>query len=681
MKILLSLLFTGSFLNLMAATPEDTLKNARVAAPAQVVCGANNRIWTDGEVLGTYHADDRVNITTKIIENRIYIQRGGFIEDNAALLIHIKNSVLTGDVDALQKACVNGVDPSTYSNGYLKPATDGIMCNGKFIKKDVLVATYYADGTRARWFNYSRLIDGRMRINWNLEGTPIDPGQLGTGFFTSILRGDNGSEFNLGFRLSEEEVRSCFWNQVPKPSTAMCGENPVVQGTSNITKTSLNYTYSGNTGSNFTWRIRSGNNVVRTGTTTPSNGNGRIDYNELGAGSYTLEIEAITCKSLTSFTSFRVSDVVAPCASGPTITNIRNINTTGLTVDFNGTNIPNISWEIKQGGALKASGKTNNSSNSANLAYTFLPNGDYSLEIKGGDCTSGVSSQNFKIDVADTRPNCPAGPTLYTIYNPSETSLRFDFHGQDIYSIVWRVRSGRKGAGGSVAREGNVTPQSSSPTITYNSLNTGVYTLEIEGGNCKSVGEMQAREFGVNVALPIYISNFAAKPAKTGIELSWNVVSEKNGEGFEILRLDNKLKTTEVIGKVALTEQRTGTYKFLDESPVTGTNYYQLKQIDTDGSFIKSSVISAKFNQIYEAAIAPNPAVDYINVQFDSRISGTSTIEIYNIAGIKLATLPMNVKEGKNTHRINVGKLADGYYVVKVLNDDKGVNLRFVKNN
>ena len=692
MKILLKLFGAASFVSLIAATPtmattaEDSLGAARVAAPAQVVCGANNRIWTDGEILGSYHADSRVKLATKIIENRIYMTMGGVVEDNTALLLHMTGSILTGDVDALMKACVNGVDPSTFTNGYLKPATpQGTPCNGKIIPKDFLIATYIGDD-RVNWFNYSRIIDGRLRMNWNKQGDPISLDQLGTGFFTSIIRGDNGSDFNpaLGFKLNAEEIQSCFWNQVPKPSTMQCSENPVVQGTSNVTKTSLNFSYSGNTGSNFTWRIRSNNNVVRSGTATPNNGNGNIGFDQLGTGNYTLEIEAITCKSLTSFTSFSITDAVLPCGSGPSITDVKNINTTSLTVDFSGSiSIPNISWVIKSGAEVKASGKTAGLSipNTANISYGYLPNGSYTLEIQGGDCTSGVSSRNFQINVADNRPNCQAGPVLYTIYSPSETGLRFDFYGEEVYGIDWRIRSGRKGAGGAVVRQGSIAPQSSQLTLSYSPIQTGVYTLEIEGGSCKSVGTLQAREFGVNTSLPIYISDFEAKTIKKGIELSWNVVSEKGGEGFEILRLDDKLKTTEIVGKLPLTEQRVGLYKFLDESPVSGTNYYQLKQIDSDGSFTKSKVISAKFENIYEALIAPNPARDYIDVQFDSRISGPSVVEIYNIAGIKIAVSQMNVKEGKNTHRINVGKMADGYYVVKVLNEDKGVNLRFIKNN
>ncbi|MCF0059768.1 T9SS type A sorting domain-containing protein [Dyadobacter sp. CY356] len=678
MKLLQKLFYVCAFFALVAATPYDSLKATRVAA-VKVSCGG--RIWEDGELLGRDNGD---RIWVLIVENRIYIKKEntpGRAHDNTDVLFNLDTrefAIGTPKADIV-KTCVNKADPSTYTLGYLGQQVGNVIpCNNKPISDKLYLGVYTGDdGIRS--FQYARIINGRLRVN--LQREDFNPGKFDDLSFNLILTtiaGNGGVQNpNMGFTLNVEEIKNCFWPEEPKSATLVedkpaCTSGPTLQSITNVTKTSLRFAFAGTSIPNVTWRIKSNGAEVRSGTTGALSNATTADltFASLDMGNYTLEIEGGDCTSSVTSQAFTVT---APaCSGGPTISSVTNITSNGLNVNFAGTGITSLTWAIKNvGGTTLASGKTGTlTSNTAALVFSNIVNGTYTLQIQGGDCVSSVSSQSFDINA-----NCNRGPVVTEIGAITNSSLNFLFDGDGVYVINWKIMKGSD-----LITESSVSPQSNRPTINYTNLPDGNYQLQIQGGSCNSATSSKA--FALNVPLPIEVSNFAATPVSKGVNLSWKVLSEKNGEGFEIIRFnDSKLNASQTIGKLALTEQKIGDYNFLDENPEPGINYYQLKQIDYDGTFTKSRIISAKFDLLSEAFVSPNPAVDFVNVQFTSQTAGNSGIELYNMAGMKLSTSTINVTPGQNTYRINVGKLGQGYYFVKVLHGDQNAPLRFVKVN
>ena len=487
---------------------------------------------------------------------------------------------------------------------------------------------------------------------------------------------------DLGFSFSSLELKSCFWDSEPKypeqdPNNA-CQGGPTLQGIDNVTQTGLQFSFNGTAIPNVKWRIKQNNNEVRNGVTVQLNGSTTVNltFSSLDPGSYILEVEGGDCTSTTSLLPFVVNPpvVVKPnCAGGPSITDITDITPRTMTVNFAGTNLRVFSWKIKSGTDVMAYGNTGTlTSNSASLVHNYLSNSTYTLEIQPEDCIASAVTRDYIVSAIDNRATCYRGPDLKEILGSSETGVSFRFDGEGIYGIDWKIMQGSN-----IIRQNMVAPQNNSPVIAFPTLPDGQYRLQIEGGNCKS--GITNLSFAVNQPLPIQIAGFKGSVIEQGVELTWSVVSEKNGKGFEILRYDDKVKTSEVIGNISLTDQRTGTYRFIDESPLLGVNYYQLRQIDLDGTSIKSNIISVNPGLITGTILAPNPATEYVNVQFSSRISGSSDVEIYNISGIKVSASKININEGKNNHQINIGKLNEGSYFIKVSSAGQVSNLRFIK--
>ncbi|TDE15362.1 T9SS type A sorting domain-containing protein [Dyadobacter psychrotolerans] len=671
--------------------PFKIVESTMTAAEAEkVYCGG--QYWTDGQSLG-YNNDGP--LTVAIIQHRIYVKIGGNVTNNRYHVLHAVNSpypLSNPNSDPLLKRCVNDQDPSTFTNGYLGPLENGVIkCNNKPITDNLLLGTFRG-GDNVNTLQIARIDNGFLRIAaWRQDGREYNPFGYNSGLMEAIINRENNSFLNpsLGYTLSMDEIKSCFWDNLPNypevdPNTPApnCASGPTLTGISNVSKTGLTFDFSGTGISTIKWRIlKNGTPLGNVNTTGDLSGTTsvNISFSSVEAGNYTLEIQGNNCVSTASLLAFTVTEpviVIPACQNGPGIAAIRDISATGVTVDFTGSNLHIFSWRILTGTYPVASGKTGYlNSTSAPLTFNFLPNGTYTFELTADDCiATNTVVQNFTVSGPDNRPACPRGPTLDAILGSSPAGLSFRFDGEEIYTIDWKVMQGS-----TMLRQNRVSPGSNSPAIQFETLPSGSYSFQIEGGNCKSTPS--ATSFTVGV-LPIYISEFKGSVVEAGVELSWNVVSEKNGEGFEILRYEENMKNAEVIGKVSLTDVGIGKYKFVDESPLLGINYYQLKQLDADGTFVKSKIISVNPGLISGTIVAPNPASDYVNILFSSRNAGLSNVEIYNVSGIKVSTSQIKITEGKNSHRINVGKLNEGNYFMKVsTSTGEAAKLKFVKAN
>src|SRR5690606_29687064 len=102
--------------------------------------------------------------------------------------------------------------------------------------------------------------------------------------------------------------------------------------------------------------------------------------------------------------------------------------------------------------------------------------------------------------------------------------------------------------------------------------------------------------------------------------LSWSTLSESNNRGFEIQKsIDGKeFKSIAFINSKAENGNSSSvlTYSYIDNTAVSGTNYYRLNQIDLDG---KSQLheIKAVDLELSKPVIEvyPNPATSYVKIK------------------------------------------------------------------
>lgn len=168
--------------------------------------------------------------------------------------------------------------------------------------------------------------------------------------------------------------------------------------------------------------------------------------------------------------------------------------------------------------------------------------------------------------------------------------------------------------------------------------------------------------------LPIELSDFHANCSDGGTHLFWTTLSEKQHHGFEVQRMDNTTDTWESItfiagaGNSATTTQ----YRYEDTKASRGNTYYRLKEVANNGTVTYSKAISAHCSQeeLHTFTLFPNPAGNVLNITTTDETA--TMIEIYDVLGRRVLLQEIAPK-------IDISKLANGHYFVKIGNKTKAL--------
>jgi len=173
--------------------------------------------------------------------------------------------------------------------------------------------------------------------------------------------------------------------------------------------------------------------------------------------------------------------------------------------------------------------------------------------------------------------------------------------------------------------------------------------------------------------LPVNMINFSGYKNGTKNTLNWTVASETNNAGFDVQRSTDGVNYTSIgfvnsqVGGYTSEEQH---YSFDDANPSGKKQYYRLNQKDIDGHSKLSSVVMItrdKPTVLGIGGLFPNPASTLVNVIIDAPQRDKITIVVSDMAGKTVIQQQANVDLGSNTVPVNVAKLSNGSYLVKLL--------------
>jgi len=210
-------------------------------------------------------------------------------------------------------------------------------------------------------------------------------------------------------------------------------------------------------------------------------------------------------------------------------------------------------------------------------------------------------------------------------------------------------------------------------TLTF--TETGAYHVKVKNSIAK---QLYLFSDTINVTvLPVDLIAFTASVQQTTALLNWKTVNEINNNYFDIERSpDAKAFYTIGVAKGS-GNANAGNYTFIDKSPLKGINYYRLKQVDKDGKFSYSNIISVEFannNSLF--TITPNPANTTINISIPASNTAGQII-IYNINGAKVISEKLNANI--SLKQLNISRLAIGSYIITLIQDGKKQTLKFIK--
>jgi len=177
-------------------------------------------------------------------------------------------------------------------------------------------------------------------------------------------------------------------------------------------------------------------------------------------------------------------------------------------------------------------------------------------------------------------------------------------------------------------------------------------------------------------ALGLHLLDFGADKvtgvSKPQVLVSWKVENEANYTTFYVQRSTDGGLTFQSIG--SLQSDGSGTYSFVDKSPVLTQDQYRLQLSDADNNLTYSKIIIVEYaalsnSNLFTISLYPNPAHDVVNMTIAGptvATTGSYTITITNSSG----TVVKTATSAQPTWQNNISDLLPGTYFIQVLDNN-----------
>lgn len=211
--------------------------------------------------------------------------------------------------------------------------------------------------------------------------------------------------------------------------------------------------------------------------------------------------------------------------------------------------------------------------------------------------------------------------------------------------------------------EGTWGSYSSSATHKNNEFFAGIGILDVPNG----------------LPLPVELVSFTARKQQQATALNWETASELDNEKFQVERSTNGMDFR-VIGEVMGhgTTHLPQNYNFLDRSPAAGINYYRLKQIDFDGQFEYSKVVSVEFSGVKgHTQVFPAYVDQLLQVRFPEATTEAGTFRFFDVNG--RVTKIVEFGPGTIDLKIHATDLQPGIHILYVQNGHALESFKLVK--
>ena len=165
-------------------------------------------------------------------------------------------------------------------------------------------------------------------------------------------------------------------------------------------------------------------------------------------------------------------------------------------------------------------------------------------------------------------------------------------------------------------------------------------------------------------SLPASLSSFKATLIAQLVDLNWTALNEINLATYNVEWSSDAINYTTigiVAAKGSVSNVQSLQYNFQHKN-FAQNNFYRLKMIDNNGAYQYSSVIPVSITKSRSLQVFPNPAKDYINIQFDKPVNTFIEITIIDATGKQL----LQEKFATDKYQLNIKKFASGLYTLQV---------------
>ncbi|HFB99846.1 MAG TPA: T9SS type A sorting domain-containing protein [Phaeodactylibacter sp.] len=325
------------------------------------------------------------------------------------------------------------------------------------------------------------------------------------------------------------------------------------------------------------------------------------------------------------------------------------------------------SWDFDEDGVTDCQGQ--------NCSFTYTNTGTYtiSLTVDNGSCAvttnTTVTILAFVNNIAD--PCTCSDPLNYS--TATGISYIHDYiHIRSGAGQTWTTSNYPLGSiydqSGNSLPVGTVIPEVSS----------GEYYLDIwfESGVGYDVNLVNNFFMTLNIGteeacicsspLPIELVSFDASVHEEGITLKWVTASEENNRFFEVERSFDGVRFDFVGAMESQGNSNTyQSYSLVDKNKIAGNTYYRLKQIDIDGAYTYSNIVSVHVDsKAIIATVIPNPIRDRAIVKFGNELPERTRLELLSVTGQVIQSAYIT----GTSQEINLQGLQKGVYFLRIKN-------------
>jgi predicted esterase len=190
----------------------------------------------------------------------------------------------------------------------------------------------------------------------------------------------------------------------------------------------------------------------------------------------------------------------------------------------------------------------------------------------------------------------------------------------------------------------------------------------------------------ISQPLPVSLTNYSATPAPDdgSVTIAWSTAVEQNNRYF-ILQRSAGGQAFDSLGTIVPESPNSASprsYSYIDRSPLRGSNFYRLTQVDQDGKPTFYGVLEVNIDpggKKEAFGISPNPCTDHITVRCSNSAAGQLGIECIDTKGLVIHRWTAAKGPGEWSGDFAVGDLAPGQYFIRLtLNNSREVQ-SFIK--
>jgi len=221
-------------------------------------------------------------------------------------------------------------------------------------------------------------------------------------------------------------------------------------------------------------------------------------------------------------------------------------------------------------------------------------------------------------------------------------------------------------------------------TVTFNQSgfsSFNFYYVLLDAAGVQSIDPNYNVSWGSSV-LAVNLLSFTAEQQGEAVLLKWSTAAGSINDKFTVERsVDSRnwavLKTIAGTGSAGTRQD----YSYTDNSPLSGSNYYRIKQVDKNGNNVYSETRLLKFGENWIISLSPNPVTAGTEVRLHSN-QPVGMIRITDLQGriVLIKSMPVIAAQGSVDKELNTASLAAGTYLVQVVSTSgKTQTLKLIK--